>query len=173
MKPFSILASLLLLSLWIFVDGTVAQTTVDPFQAKPLILQYDKPAPDSDLGWVNDSLPLGNGYMGVNVFGGIDTERFQITENSLYDSGKDRGLNRRGLNNFAEVYLDFDHGSVSQYKRALDLNAGLSFVEYTKGDIQYRREYFTSYPDKVMVVQLSASQEAALSFTLRLSLIHI
>ena len=167
MKPFSILASLLLLSLWIFVDGTVAQTTVDPFQAKPLILQYDKPAPDSDLGWVNDSLPLGNGYMGVNVFGGIDTERFQITENSLYDSGKDRGLNRRGLNNFAEVYLDFDHGSVSQYKRALDLNAGLSFVEYTKGDIQYRREYFTSYPDKVMVVQLSASQEAALSFTLR------
>ena len=52
---------------------------------KALRLWYDKPAPDTDFGWVNDSIPMGNGYMGVNVFGGTATERIQITENSLYD----------------------------------------------------------------------------------------
>ena len=105
--------------------------------------------------------------MGINVFGGINTERLQVTENSLYDWGKDRGLKRRGLNNFAEIYIDFDHDKVNQYKRALDLNAGLSYLAYEKNNIQYRREYFTSYPDKVMVIRLTASQKAALSFTLR------
>ena len=68
-------------------------------------LWYDEPAPDSNAGWVNRSIPMGNGYMGVNVFGGTASERIQITENSLYDSTEGRGLRRGGLNNFAEVYL--------------------------------------------------------------------
>ncbi len=164
----------LLLSSVLLVAAVGAQTTVVSSSStetsstvKPLVLQYDQPAPDSDLGWANASLPLGNGYMGVNVFGGIDTERIQITENSLYDWGKDRGLKRRGLNNFAEVYIDFDHGEVNQYQRALDLNAGLSLVTYERDGVEFRREYFTSYPDKVMVIRLSASSKGALSFTLR------
>ncbi len=167
MKLLFILTATLMSSL-IFADMAAAQTGSPTAQAvKPLVLQYEKPAPDNDFGWVNDSIPLGNGYMGVNVFGGVDTERLQITENSLYDWGQDRGLKRRGLNNFAEVYLDFNHGKVSQYKRALDLNAGLSSVTYKKGDVEYRREYFTSYPDKVMAIRLEASKKGSLSFTLR------
>ncbi|MBQ0125371.1 MAG: glycoside hydrolase N-terminal domain-containing protein, partial [Clostridiales bacterium] len=43
---------------------------------------WNHPRPDDD-GWEKWSLPLGNGYMGVNVFGRTKTERFQITENSL------------------------------------------------------------------------------------------
>ena len=31
-------------------------------------------------GWEKWSLPLGNGYMGVNVFGRIEHERLQFTE---------------------------------------------------------------------------------------------
>ena len=108
MKLLFILTATLMSSL-IFADMAAAQTGSPTAQAvKPLVLQYEKPAPDNDFGWVNDSIPLGNGYMGVNVFGGVDTERLQITENSLYDWGQDRGLKRRGLNNFAEVYLDFN-----------------------------------------------------------------
>ena len=166
MKFFTIVAALV--SSGFFTVDLAAQNSAGPTQAvKPLVLQYDKPAPDSDFGWVNDSLPLGNGYMGVNVFGRIDSDRLQITENSLYDWGKDRGLNRRGLNNFAEVYLDFGHGNVSQYKRSLDLNSGVASVSYQKDEVEYRREYFTSYPDKVLAISLSASKKAALSFTLR------
>lgn len=137
-------------------------------KGKTLRLWYDEPAPDSDAGWVNRSIPMGNGYMGVNVFGGIETERIQITENSLYDwAAKNTGFKRRGVNNFAEVYLDFGHKNVSGYERELNLNEGLSHVNYHHDGVKYSREYFTSYPDKVMVIRLNASKAGKLSFTLR------
>ncbi|MDA9260355.1 glycoside hydrolase family 95 protein [Puniceicoccaceae bacterium] len=135
---------------------------------KALRLWYDKPAPDSDFGWANASIPMGNGYMGVNVFGGSTTERIQITENSLYDwADKNSGLKRRGVNNFAEVYIDFDHNNAGSYTRELDLNEGISTVNYEQGGVTYSREYFTSYPDKVMAIRLNASEAGKLSFTLR------
>ncbi|MDB4384522.1 glycoside hydrolase family 95 protein [Opitutaceae bacterium] len=135
--------------------------------SKPLRLWYDEPAPDSDEGWANRSIPMGNGYMGINVFGGTETERFQITENSLYGSMAARGFRRGGLNNFAEVYLDFGHDTPRNYERELNLNEGVSSVRYEQGGVTYEREYFTSYPDKVMVIRLDASSAGALSFTLR------
>ena len=134
---------------------------------KAMRLWYDEPAPDSDFGWVNSSIPMGNGYMGVNVFGGIEKDRIQITENSLYDWGPDRGLKRRGLNSFAEVFIDFDHKKTSNYRRELNLNEGVSRVSYEQAGVKYSREYFTSYPDKVMAIRLNASEAGKLSFTLR------
>ncbi|MDF7799578.1 glycoside hydrolase family 95 protein [Pontiellaceae bacterium B1224] len=135
---------------------------------KPLRLWYTEPAPDSDFGWANDSIPMGNGYMGINVFGGTATDRIQITENSLYDwADKNAGFKRKGLNNFAEVYIDFDHNKTSNYERDLNLNEAVSHVKYEQGGVEYTREYFTSYPDKVMVIRLSASKPGKLSFTLR------
>ena len=135
--------------------------------SKALRLWYTEPAPDSDTGWINRSIPMGNGYMGVNVFGGTTSERIQITENSLYDAVAGKGLRRSGLNNFAEVYLDFDHNNVSNYERELSLNEGVSHVKYMHDGVEYSREYFASYPDKVMAIRLSASKAKALSFTLR------
>ena len=87
---------------------------------KALRLWYDEPAPDSDDGWADRSIPMGNGYMGVNVFGGTATERIQITENSLYDSTEGRGLHRGGLNNFAEVYIDFGHNNAPQLRAGVE-----------------------------------------------------
>ncbi|WP_405563355.1 glycosyl hydrolase family 95 catalytic domain-containing protein [Polaribacter sp. Asnod6-C07] len=135
---------------------------------KTLRLWYNQPATNDNKGWINRSIPMGNGYMGVNVFGGIATERIQITENSLYDwAEKNRGLRRKGLNNFAEVYIDFDHQNTKNYKQELNLNKGVSFVEYEQNGVKYSREYFTSYPDKVMAIRLNASEKGKLSFTLR------
>ncbi len=146
----------------------VAQDVTNTDRAtKTLRLWYDKPTPDNDKGWVNRSIPMGNGYMGVNVFGGITTERIQITENSLYDWGEDSGLKRRGLNNFAEVYIDFNHKNTKGYKQELNLNKGVSYVEFEEEGVKYSREYFTSYPDKVMAIRLSASKKGKVSFTLR------
>ena len=48
-----------------------------------LLLRYNKPAPDSEEGWEHYSLPIGCSYLGGNIFGGVDKERIQITENSL------------------------------------------------------------------------------------------
>lgn len=151
-------------------DAGGAQSAAAATGDKELRLWYDEPAPDSNDGWVNRSLPLGNGYMGVNVFGGVAKERLQITENSLMDSTAKNTLTNTtigGLNSFAEVYLDFAHTSPTNYTRELSLDDAVANVAYDNGGVRYTREYFTSYPDKVLAMKLTASQAGKLSFTLR------
>jgi len=155
----------------------------------PLILKYDEEAlfknenspsasmhvDTTDIGWNNWSLPLGNGYFGVNVFGRTATERIQITEKTLSNPWRATGPNGEsisnlgGLNNFSETYIDFGHtnSEVSDYERYLDLKTAISGVEYIYNGVKYSREYFTSYPDKALVIKLDADTSGALSFTLR------
>jgi alpha-L-fucosidase 2 len=58
------------------------------------VLWYDKPATD----WEKEALPIGNGRIGAMVFGGVDLERVQVAEKSLWtggpgsDGGYDFGL---------------------------------------------------------------------------------
>ena len=47
------------------------------------MLWYDKPATD----WEKEALPIGNGRIGAMVFGGVDSERLQISEKSLWTGG--------------------------------------------------------------------------------------
>ena len=83
-------------------------------QNMELKLRYSKPAPNSEEGWEKYSLPIGNAYTGANVFGGVETERIQITENSLENPG---GLG--GLNSFADICFYFPHSfeKTSGYER--------------------------------------------------------
>lgn len=134
-----------------------------------LRLWYDEPAPNrgreseertaKDPDWEQWSLPLGCGYMGLNIFGRTDTERIQVTENSLANPF------RAGVNNFAEISLEIGHlpDSVKNYERDLVLEDATAHVRYEKDGITYQREYFCSYPDKVSVIRLWASQKGALS----------
>ena len=122
----------------------------------------------ADQAWERWSLPLGNGYFGANVFGRTETERIQITEKTLahpFSYNPTSG----GLNNFSETYIDFGHtgSEVADYIRYIDIKTAISGVEYTYGGVKYTREYFTSYPDKALVIRLDADTEGALSFTLR------
>ncbi len=50
---------------------------------KNLRLWYNEPADD----WMTESLPLGNGYMGVMFFGGYSREHLQFSEGSLWAGG--------------------------------------------------------------------------------------
>jgi len=51
----------------------------DPSQT----LHYDRPATD----WMTEALPIGNGYMGAMFFGGVQEERIQFNEGSLWSGG--------------------------------------------------------------------------------------
>ncbi|MDP0501152.1 MAG: glycoside hydrolase N-terminal domain-containing protein [Verrucomicrobiota bacterium JB022] len=68
--------------------------------------------------------------------------------------------------------LNFNHGSTSDYKRALDLETGTTSVQYTSGGVTYTREMFASYPDQVIVVRLTASQPGSLTFSYGLDTQH-
>lgn len=141
-------------------------------------LWYDKEAPygnenftvyehgfdTPDDGWEKWSLPIGNGYMGVNIFGRVKEERLQVTENSLCNPyAKGAG----GLNNFCEIYLDFEHKNVENYRRGLCLNNAICYTEYDFNGVHFKREHFASYPDKVFVTRISCDKKEGLSFTIR------
>ena len=64
-----------------------------------------------------------------------------------------------------KLKLGFDFsGEVENYCRSLDLETALSVSEFTAEGISYRREFFASYPDHLLVFRFSAGRKGSLSF---------
>jgi alpha-L-fucosidase 2 len=151
----------------LFTLGCFAQMPIKKYE-----LRYTTPASNSNEGWEDLSLPLGNGYFGVNVFGGVATERLQLSEKSMYmrdTTQTNSSYKTIALTNFGETYIEFPHSEkeVTHYERKLDIRNATATVSYTYQGVDYKREFFTSYPDKVMVVKITASTPGKVSFTLR------
>jgi alpha-L-fucosidase 2 len=74
----------------------------------------------------------------------------------------------------ADLYLRFEghDGAASEYARELDLATALSRVSYKIGTVAYTREYFASYPDRVIVARIAVGRPGALTFHATLSSIH-
>jgi len=68
-----------------------------------------------------------------------------------------------------DLWLDFSAiSAVDDYRRDLDLAAGIAGVRFRAGDVDFRREIFSSAPDQILVVRLEAQGNSALSFAVRL-----
>jgi alpha-L-fucosidase 2 len=63
-------------------------------------------------------------------------------------------------------------GEATGYRRSLDLDGAVSRVVYQKDGVNYTREAFASYPDKVIVVRLSADKPGMIGFTAKLDSPH-
>ena len=71
----------------------------------------------------------------------------------------------RSYQTFGDLKLDFgDTGDVSDYRRELDLSTGIVKVEYSLGGVRFKREVFTSAPDDLLVMRLSAEKPGTLTF---------
>lgn len=76
-------------------------------------LWYESPARD----WQTQALPIGNGRLGAMLFGGVNRERIQFNEESLWiGDEQDTGAYQA----FGDVFVDFGQG-------------GISYVECTSG----------------------------------------
>lgn len=53
-------------------------------QNNHLSLWYRQPSREGHTGWEEDALPVGNGFLGMKVYGGIETECLQLNEKSLW-----------------------------------------------------------------------------------------
>lgn len=161
------------------VAGAGLTATADNISTSPKrnILWYDAPAPNGgsvnvvksrgfpyDEDWERWSLPIGNGYMGLSIFGRTDTERMQLTEKTLGNKGP---YNRGGLTSFAEIYLDVEHRTPQNYRRELSLDSALHTVSYVQDGVHYVREYYANYPSNIIVVKFTASEPGKISFLLR------
>lgn len=93
--------------------------------AQDLKLWYQHPAKE----WV-EALPIGNGRLGAMVFGGVQTDRVQFNEETLW-SGYPRDYNKKG----AYRYLDSIRGLLfaGKQKEAEDL-AGREFMGLKSAD---------------------------------------
>ena len=69
---------------------------VNILSSQELKLWYDKPA----IKWT-EALPIGNGRIGAMIFGGVEQDRIQFNEETLW-TGEPRNYNRSG----ASKYLD-------------------------------------------------------------------
>jgi alpha-L-fucosidase 2 len=72
------------------------------------------------------------------------------------------------LGNLHLVFRTETNAPVAHYRRELNLNDAVARMQFTRGDVTFTREMFSSYPDQVIVLRLTASQPGELSFDLSL-----
>lgn len=69
----------------------------------------------------------------------------------------------------ANLHLFFkNQDSVTNYRRWLNLEDGISGVSYSANGVTYQREVFSSAPDQVIVVRITADKPNSISFTANL-----
>ncbi len=125
---------------------------------EPLSIWFRKPA--SKYYW--ECLPIGNGWLGGMVYGGVHTERIQFNEHTLW-TGSDAYDDIGCYKPFGDILVELGHNEAGNYRRDLNLATGINSVEYTSGGTRYKREAFCSYPDKVMVVRFTADKSSSLT----------
>jgi alpha-L-fucosidase 2 len=63
-----------------------------------------------------------------------------------------------------DIYISFPgHNSYTNYYRDLNISKALASVSYQYQGVTYKREYFTSFTDQVIIVKLSADKPASIS----------
>ncbi|MCI9844342.1 glycosyl hydrolase family 95 catalytic domain-containing protein [Flavobacterium pectinovorum] len=60
-------------------------------------------------------------------------------------------------------------GKAVNYHRELDISNAISKVTYEIDGVKFKREYFVSAPDQIMIIKLTSSQKGALNFDINLS----
>ncbi|EOR93526.1 putative large secreted protein [Arcticibacter svalbardensis MN12-7] len=67
------------------------------------------------------------------------------------------------------LYFNAQDNLGRNYHRELDLKTAIVKVSYELDGVKYTREVFTSYPDKLLVVKITANKKAVLDFEIGLS----
>jgi len=147
----------------IIVANVRAQT--DPGK---LVIWFNKPAES----W-NDALPVGNGRLGAMIFGGIEDERIQLNEESVWTGNPRWDANPEAIKNLPEVrkllfegkYIEaeklaqkgimgsFERDDASSYQTLGDLKMNFGKSE---GVSNYRREL--NIEEAVVKVSFRAGQ---------------
>jgi alpha-L-fucosidase 2 len=84
-------------------------------------------------------------------------------------------LRQKAYQAFGDIVLNFPtvkEGSVSGYRRDLNLDTAIASVEYVHEGITFRREAFASLPAGAILIYLSTSKPAQLSFQAALKCAH-
>ena len=86
----------------------------------------------------------------------------------------DTWLKLGGLSTIGSLILNFeDHdGEIQDYERCLNLKNSTLVIKYKVNGVNYKREYFCSYPDRILAMRITSDKPNSLSFSLGLDLMH-
>ncbi|MBW7459843.1 glycoside hydrolase N-terminal domain-containing protein, partial [Paenibacillus sepulcri] len=109
---------------------------------------------------------VGNGMLGAMIFGGMQREHIQFNHKTLW-TGSAESLGN--YQSFGDIYLAFPYAEeAAEYRRELDLAQAVSRVSYRIGAARFKREYFSSSPDDVIVARFTSSEANKISFVFKL-----
>ncbi|RMG73724.1 MAG: glycoside hydrolase family 95 protein, partial [Bacteroidetes bacterium] len=164
------------------------------------VLWYPQPAGE----WV-DALPLGNGRLGVMVFGDTAIERIQLNDDSMWPADSEdwnepagtpedlaairqlllagdhaaadalfvdkfsRKRVVRSHQTLGDLFIEYQHQQISDYRRELDLSQAVSRVEYLTEGKRFSQETFVSHPHRAIVMRLSTEKADGINARIRLS----
>lgn len=175
-----------------------------------LKLWYETPA----RMW-EETLPLGNGRLGMMPDGGVMRESITLNDITMWSGSFDDTRNAEALTYLPQIrkllldgkndqaqelmykhfacggqgsafgnganapygsfqllgnlhlrysFRDSSQEVYSDYERGLSLDKAIAWTAFEKGGVKYRREYFVSHTEDVMVIRLSADRAEQLDF---------
>lgn len=84
------------------------------------------------------------------------------------------GRNYQAYQPLGDFWASFEHKqAVSSYKRWLDISSATAYTEYVVGNTKFKRQYFASYPDHIIVIKFSVEGSDKINCTLRFTTPHI
>jgi alpha-L-fucosidase 2 len=98
---------------------------------------------------------------------GLDGAKISAAEKLVQDDMIGIPPGMPSYSTLGDLYLrSSSTGTISEYRRQLDLDSGVARVTYTMNGVRYTREVFASVPDEVIVVRLSADKKDAIRYRL-------
>lgn len=178
-----------------------------------LKLTYLQPA----QSWMEEALPVGNGFMGAMIYGGVVSDEIQLSEESIWAGGPSRhtaynfGNRKESWKQLPEVRRLLAEGRIKEaeklvqhyftgsynacpdsgefgdygsqqpfgslfvtpvlsdtlytgYSRSLNLADAVAEASYTRNGIDFRQEYFASYPARLVVASYENSAPSGIDY---------
>lgn len=104
----------------------------------------------------------------------VVTGASQVADSLISHDFLGSGELQGNFTSLGELKLKFTEkeAGLGNYKRSLDLANSLGHVKYDLNDVTYNREYFCSYPDRILAMKLSASSPGKISFDISMDIIQ-
>ncbi len=154
---------------WEYNEYHVVEAGTRPTDINDFALWYNVPVAHTGVSdtWMEYALPIGNGQIGATIRGGLYKDEIQFNEKTLWAGNTTNSGNQGYFQNFGSIVvadksesfsLTDDSKPVKEYTRYLDIIDGVGGVNYKSSDeaTTYRRRYFVSATDKVLVAHYEA-----------------
>jgi alpha-L-fucosidase 2 len=100
----------------------------------------------------------------------VFSDKFQEAEKMADEHFYGKPGAQQAYQPIGDLILDFNStgDSIRDYHRELNMETGVVKVTYTEGNVKMTREVFMSYPDRVMVMKVSANKPGRISLEAKL-----